>query len=70
MMLDNEANAPLLIMSFVLHTASEVNLDKWKIKNTLSRYICIFIGEKCRRFKACYCHNKHYLSEAEIKWKE
>lgn len=59
MMLDDKTNAPLLIMSFVLHAISEAYLDKWTIKNALSRDICIFIGEKHRNLKACYCHNRH-----------
>lgn len=58
-MFDDETNSPLLIMSFVLHAVSEANLDKGTIKITLSKDICIFIGEKHRSLKAYYCHSRH-----------
>lgn len=57
-MLDDEAKAPLLIMSFIFHAVPKANLDKWTIKNILSWDICIFIEEH-RNLEVCYCHNRH-----------
>lgn len=71
-MLDDETNAPLLTMSFILHVVSEANLNKWTIKNILSRDICILTREKQGILKLVTVTtdiNKN-LSEAEIKWKE
>lgn len=58
-MLDDETNAPLLIMSFILHVTSEANLEMWTIKNILSRVNLHFYSKKLRNLEACYCQNRH-----------
>lgn len=58
-MLDDETNAPLLTMSFILHVVSEANLNKWTIKKYFIQGYLYFNKRKTRNLEACYCHNRH-----------